>query len=169
MSGSVNCGLTCVNLRLPALPALSGRGQNQPMVDKETRKGAIRAGLEKLEARGVGPSAVIRRLKDSGLPQPKSRQAVYKWFETGAVDDKYIPALAFAVRADSDQLQLYGQFKAPRPTAEDASGEYGVAFDIYSAARNIPEEQQRAVLNILEILASLQPGRRHARKKSTDG
>lgn len=137
------------------------------MVDKETRRSRIKESLEKLRERGITPASLGKRLMESGLPHPETRQAIHKWFKTGAVDDKYLAALAYAARVDLDHLQLYGEFRPPRPTAPEEG--HDIAFDIYAAALNLPEPAQEALLNLLEIMSSLQTVGRHARKRSTAG
>jgi hypothetical protein len=138
------------------------RRKDQPMVDKQTRQQRIRDSLVREQQKGLTPADLWKEVARFDGPKPRSRQAIYKWFQSGEVAEDNLPALAFAMKADLDHLRLVGEFRPPRPSPDSLDGQ--TPWELYVAATALPPDAQTALLSIAQAMLSLRAIPRRARR-----
>jgi hypothetical protein len=143
------------------------------MVDRIEWRANLKRGLQHLlENRHLSKKDFINEL---GRPSNSSaddderptKQAIYKWFKTGAVADRHLPRLAEFTRSDLDQLRLRGEFRPPRP--KPSPDDDGTLFAIYSNAMMLPKEAQIAVLGVINAMRQMAAFPHEVRQETAQG
>lgn len=129
------------------------------MVDKQKWRERVRDGLRGFVERGLfSPADVWKAIgRPDNVPASRddrpSKAAIYKWFDTGGISEKHLPALADYAKSDLDHLRLHGEFRPRRP--DDNQDENGLAFEIYRCAVRLPPEAQEALRGVAEAMVAL--------------